>query len=94
MVYYKKRIEVLTLIPGFVDTNMTKFIENRKNIVFAPVDACVKTCLRDLGYESESFGAFTHEVQGTIATKLKKWIGAYQFSDISSEEKGSKISNQ
>ena len=37
MDHYKKRVEVIAIMPGLVDTNMTKFIEKKSKLLFAPI---------------------------------------------------------
>ena len=73
MVDRKNNVEVLSLMPGFVATNMTKRIKSQTCKGFSKVEDCVSGCLRDLSYESETYGTATHEIIGTLAEFLIKF---------------------
>ena len=55
-------VEVLTIVPGFVDTSMVGFLNKRKGLGICTPKQCVEACLRDMSYEPETFGTKTHEI--------------------------------
>ena len=65
----KSAVEILTLMPAAVETNMTRQadIMNRvgptlKSLVgIVSTTTCVKCALRDIGRDYETYGAFPHE---------------------------------
>ena len=70
MIDRKNNVEVLSLMPGFVATNMTKRIKSQTCKGFSRVEDCVGGCLRDLSYEAETYGTMIHEIIGTLAEFL------------------------
>ena len=73
----KNNVEVLTLMPAGVDTSMASHVQNRKGKGFATVTECVNGCLRDMSYDTETYGTLTHEIQGTLATFFSKFTLLY-----------------
>lgn len=62
--FRKRNIDVLCLMPFYVDTQMAKKLKGSK----VTPEACVEGCLRDLGNTDVSFGATKHRWQGWISS--------------------------
>ena len=56
----KEYCDVLSFNPGLVATNLTKM--KKGNPVTITSDRAADVCFRDLGYSSETHGAFRHEI--------------------------------
>jgi len=71
-VEFKNRIDILSLRPGYVTSQMTY----RKEVgldTISPED-CAEGCLRDLGRKSYTFGHYKHEVVGNFASMVPEWL--------------------
>lgn len=64
----------MVLQPSFVLTKMISHLKRPANAI--TVEHCVKTGLRDLGYEYETYGAFIHEATGVLASFTHKYLKA------------------
>ena len=79
MVDRKKNVEVLCVMPGFVSTNMTAWIQNRSWKGFSRVEDCVAGSLRDLSNECETYGTMTHEIIGTLIVFISQFPNIVKF---------------
>ena len=72
----KDDIDVLCMYPSFVKTQMISHLATPVNAI--TVESCVKSGLRDLGQEEETYGALIHEVSGTLVRFIDKYMGDLQ----------------
>ena len=67
------RVDLTVLSPGYVVTNLTR--KMKKNCLFVTPKKCVYKTLIDLGRETETNGAMTHEITGYLASVvMQHWL--------------------
>ena len=68
-------IDTLCLCPGYVETKMiSKHKQAGRTFGVVSVTDCVSGALRDLGYETVTFGPLIHEIWGTLFNSLFRYL--------------------
>ena len=70
----KSKVDMMTLNPGPVHTNMTSKMKKSACQFWAKSEDCVDSALRDLGKETLTYGVFKHEIMGTLAKSANHWL--------------------
>jgi 17beta-estradiol 17-dehydrogenase / very-long-chain 3-oxoacyl-CoA reductase len=68
----KNNVDILSVKPGFVGTGMNNQIADGYYVITPQL--CVKGVLRDLGYEDETYGYWSHKIVGWAIEKSPTFI--------------------
>ena len=72
----KDKVDILCLQPSYVETKMIDKVKDPiKAFVVVTVTDCVNAALRDLGYETCSYGTIVHEFLGYAVTSSFRVFG-------------------
>ena len=63
---FKGNIDILSLKPYFVESNLTKMKSNKDGFFIISSEECAEGTLNQLGYEKEAYGHWKHELYGAM----------------------------